>query len=83
MPPPPRRPNESPIPRIWYVSTSLIGLIGLVIVLLLLAPGQPRDSIPYSTFESYLRDGRVAEVTVADRYIQGRLKAPLPDVSAS
>jgi len=80
MLPPPRRPNESPIPRIWYVSTALIGL---VVVLLLLAPGQPRDSIPYSTFESYLRDGRVAEVTVADRYIQGRLKAPLPDVSAS
>jgi cell division protease FtsH len=58
------------------VSTALIGL---VIVLLLLAPGESRDSISHSTFESYLRDGRVAEVTVADRYIQGRLRAPLPD----
>lgn len=33
--------------------------------------------IPYSQFESYLRDGRIAEVAVSDRFIQGRFKDPV------
>lgn len=33
--------------------------------------------IPYSQFESYLRDGRIAEVAVSDRFIQGRFKQPV------
>jgi cell division protease FtsH len=35
--------------------------------------------IPYSDFERYLEEGKVAEVAVSDNYIQGRLKEPLPD----
>jgi cell division protease FtsH len=35
--------------------------------------------IPYSDFERYLQDGKVAEVAVSDNYIQGRLKEPLAD----
>lgn len=33
--------------------------------------------IPYSQFESYLRDGRIAEVAVSDRFIQGRFRQPV------
>ncbi|MBZ9764237.1 ATP-dependent zinc metalloprotease FtsH [Mesorhizobium sp. CA8] len=33
--------------------------------------------IPYSDFETYLNQGKVAEVAVSDRFIQGRFKAPL------
>ncbi|MBZ9823097.1 ATP-dependent zinc metalloprotease FtsH [Mesorhizobium sp. CA4] len=33
--------------------------------------------IPYSDFETYLNQGKVAEVAVSDRFIQGRFKEPL------
>ncbi|RJL05928.1 ATP-dependent zinc metalloprotease FtsH [Paracoccus siganidrum] len=33
--------------------------------------------IPYSQFETYLRDGRIAEVSVSDRFIQGRFTEPV------
>src|SRR6516165_986750 len=36
-------------------------------------------SIPYSQFEQLLHDGKVAEIAVSDRYIQGKLKDPLPN----
>ncbi|WP_234189194.1 ATP-dependent zinc metalloprotease FtsH [Shinella sp. NM-101] len=32
--------------------------------------------IPYSQFETDLRDGKIAEVAVSDRFIQGRFKEP-------
>jgi len=35
---------------------------------------QTVETVPYSTFEQYLRDGKIAEVTVGDRLITGRLK---------
>ena len=34
--------------------------------------------IPYSQFQQLLRDGKVAEVGISDRFIQGTLKEPLP-----
>ncbi|TWG97919.1 cell division protease FtsH [Mesorhizobium sp. J18] len=33
--------------------------------------------IPYSQFETYLRDGMIAEVAVSDRFIQGTFKQPI------
>jgi cell division protease FtsH len=33
--------------------------------------------IPYSQFESYLNEGKIAEVAVSDRFIQGRFKEPV------
>ncbi|WP_197491943.1 ATP-dependent zinc metalloprotease FtsH [Rhizobium bangladeshense] len=36
-------------------------------------------SIPYSQFEADLRDGKIAEVAVSDRFIQGRYKEPQND----
>jgi cell division protease FtsH len=33
--------------------------------------------IPYSQFETYLADGKIAEVAVSDRFIQGRFKEPI------
>ena len=34
-------------------------------------------AIPYSQFQQLLHDGKVAELGVSDRYIQGKLKEPL------
>jgi cell division protease FtsH len=36
-------------------------------------------SIPYSQFEQLLHEGKIAQVGVSDRYIQGKLKQPLPN----
>ncbi|MBI2319805.1 MAG: ATP-dependent metallopeptidase FtsH/Yme1/Tma family protein [Betaproteobacteria bacterium] len=36
------------------------------------------EPVPYSEFERYLADGRVAEVQVSDQKITGRLKSPDP-----
>ncbi len=36
------------------------------------------EPLPYSTFEEYLKDGKIADVTVSDRLITGRLKTPEP-----
>ncbi|MBN9079428.1 MAG: ATP-dependent zinc metalloprotease FtsH [Rhizobiales bacterium] len=33
--------------------------------------------IPYSQFETYLNDGKIAEVAVSDRYIEGKFKQPI------
>ncbi len=33
--------------------------------------------LPYSQFETYLREGMIAEVAVSDRFIQGRFKQPV------
>jgi cell division protease FtsH len=33
--------------------------------------------IPYSQFEVYLNEGKIAEVAVSDRFIQGRFKEPI------
>jgi len=33
--------------------------------------------IPYSQFETYLNDGKIAKVAVSDRYIEGKFKQPI------
>jgi cell division protease FtsH len=35
-------------------------------------------TIPYSDFENYLKQGKVAEVAVSDNFVQGLFKEPLP-----
>ena len=39
-------------------------------------------AIPYSEFRQYLREGKVADVNVSDRYVDGTLKEKLPNGSA-
>jgi cell division protease FtsH len=36
------------------------------------------EPLPYSTFEQYLKDGKIADVSVSDRLITGHLKSPEP-----
>ncbi len=40
---------------------------------------QQVETIPYSEFQAHLRDGNVAEVSVADDYVRGKLREPPPD----
>ncbi|PZW36930.1 cell division protease FtsH [Humitalea rosea] len=60
--------------NIWYWVAAFAGLLLFQYVY---TTSQQVAQIPYSAFETYLRDGKVAEVAVSDRFIQGRLKEPL------
>ncbi|HLT77682.1 MAG TPA: ATP-dependent metallopeptidase FtsH/Yme1/Tma family protein, partial [Ferrovibrio sp.] len=60
--------------NIWYW---IAAFIGLMIFQYIFITAQQVAEIPYSTFESYLESGRIAEVQVSDRFIQGTLKEPL------
>ncbi|MCS4504449.1 ATP-dependent zinc metalloprotease FtsH 4 [wastewater metagenome] len=37
------------------------------------------ETVPYSEFETLLKDGRISEVRVHQDYLEGRLKSPTPD----
>jgi cell division protease FtsH len=74
-----RRPREGkPTVRfhVWYWLIAAVAITGVQYFLAL--SGGP-VSIPYSQFEQYLRDGKVAEIAVSDRLVRGTLKQPLPD----
>jgi cell division protease FtsH len=62
--------------NIWYLVAAFLAIL---LTQYLWSVSQQVEPIPYSTFESYLRDDRVAEVTVSQHYIYGRLKEPMPD----
>src|SRR4051812_27544698 len=63
----PRRPSGS----MWY-GVALLALLGVAQVYFLVPAGR---QIPYSEFKSLLKDGKIAEVTVAEETIRGSLKA--------
>ncbi|WP_425402285.1 ATP-dependent zinc metalloprotease FtsH [Inquilinus limosus] len=73
MPQMPRKNTKTRF-HIWYW---IAAFFGILLLQYLITTGQQVAPIPYSEFEQYLRDGRVAEVAVSDRYIQGTLKQPL------
>ena len=68
-----RRPlGGRPTFSIWWVLGTLL-LLAIVQAWFLAPAGQ---SIPYSEFKALMRGGQVAEVTVGDTIISGRLKQP-------
>jgi cell division protease FtsH len=59
---------------IWYwIAVAVLVLIVQYVV----TTTQQVASIPYSDFEELLRQGKVAEIEVSDRYVHGVLKEPL------
>jgi cell division protease FtsH len=60
--------------NIWYVFIALWGV--LILHGLWMQATQQIERIPYSQFQTYLQEGRIAEIRISDRYIQGRLKDP-------
>ncbi|MBI1180316.1 MAG: ATP-dependent zinc metalloprotease FtsH [Alphaproteobacteria bacterium] len=60
--------------HLWYW---LAAAAGILLIQYLLLSSQQVATIPYSEFEQDLRDGKVAEVAVSDKFIQGRFKSPL------
>src|SRR5919106_2252568 len=60
--------------NIWYW---IAAFLGLMLFQYLFTAAQQIVQIPYSEFETYLLDGKIAEVAVSDRFIQGRFREPL------
>jgi cell division protease FtsH len=52
-------------------------LLGLLLVQYVIAVTNQVANIPYSQFQQLLKDGKVTEVGISDRFIQGKLKEPL------
>ncbi|MBI0432556.1 ATP-dependent zinc metalloprotease FtsH [Roseomonas sp. KE0001] len=61
----------------FNISYWLAALLGIAIIQYVIAAQQAVAPIPYSQFEQLLRDGKVAQIGISDRFIQGRLKEPL------
>ncbi|MCX8996928.1 ATP-dependent zinc metalloprotease FtsH [Rhizobiaceae bacterium BDR2-2] len=61
--------------HIWYWIAAFFGILMLQYVFV---TAQQVAEVPYSDFERYLKEGRIAEVAVSDNYLQGTLKEALP-----
>jgi len=59
--------------NLWYF---LIALLGILLAQQWWSQSQTVDVVPYSEFEQLLKDGRIAEITVSERHITGKLKTP-------
>lgn len=57
--------------NVWYV---VLAIFGVLMLQDMWSRSQHMHVIPYSEFEQYLKDGRLSEVLVTSRYVQGTLK---------
>lgn len=62
----------------FHIGYWFVAILGFVLIQSLLTEQQQVAQIPYSDFEQYLKDGRIEELAVTDRQIEGKLKEPLP-----
>ena len=60
--------------NLWYL---VIALFGIMLLQSMWTAGSQVETIPYSQFETYLEEGRVAEITVTEHYIRGVLSDPV------
>lgn len=58
-------------------------MLGLLALQYFFTNMQQVASIPYSQFEQLLHERKVTQVGISDRYIQGKLKEPLPNGKTS
>jgi len=63
----------------FHIGYWLAAVLGLMVAQYFYVTSQKVAQLPYSQFQQLLRDGKIAEIGVSDRYIQGKLKEPLPD----
>ncbi|MGE0719833.1 MAG: ATP-dependent zinc metalloprotease FtsH, partial [Alphaproteobacteria bacterium] len=61
--------------HVWYW---VAAFFGFMLLQYFISSAQQVAQIPYSEFERYLREGKVEEIAVSDRFIQGSLKEALP-----
>jgi cell division protease FtsH len=62
--------------NLWYAVFAMLAVVTLHDIW---QQARQVEPIPYSEFQRYLEEGRVAEVTILSQHIHGKLKSPLPD----
>ncbi|MFQ5773384.1 MAG: ATP-dependent zinc metalloprotease FtsH [Kiloniellaceae bacterium] len=60
----------------WYF---VLALFAVMLLQQWWSEARQVETVPYSEFQALLREGKVAEVAVADDYVRGRLRQPLSD----
>src|SRR5215211_7631461 len=63
----------------FNVAYALAAIFGILLIQYAITTTQRIAPIPYSQFQQLLREGKVAEIGISDRFIQGKLKEALPD----
>jgi cell division protease FtsH len=63
----------------FHIGYWIAAIVGISILQYFYVSAQKVASIPYSQFEQLLHEHKVSEVGVSDRYLQGKLKEPLPN----
>lgn len=61
--------------NVWYWAAAIVAM-SLIQYFIFVA--SEVAEIPYSDFQQYVRDGKVAEAAVSDRFIEGRFREELP-----
>jgi cell division protease FtsH len=63
----------------FHIVYWVAALVGILVAQYFYTAANPVARIPYSQFQQLLQDHKIAEIGISDRYIQGKLKSPLPD----
>ena len=66
----------------FHIAYWVAAILGVLALQYFYSAAEKIQSIPYSQFAQLLQDHKIAEVAVSDRYIQGKLKEPLPSGKA-
>lgn len=62
----------------FHIFYWIAAFAGIFLLQYLVANVEPIARIPYSAFDQYLKDGKIDEIRISDRFIQGTLSTPLP-----
>jgi cell division protease FtsH len=63
----------------FHIGYWVAALLGVLVLQYFYTVAQRIEPIPYSQFQQLLSERKIAEIGVSDRYIQGKLKEPLPN----
>src|SRR5918994_6108348 len=74
MPTKPTMPKDA---ARFHIGYWIVAFLGLMLFQYVYTTAQQVANIPYSQFQQLLRDGKVAEIAVSNRFIQGKFRAPL------
>ena len=58
----------------FNLSYAIAAFLGILLIQYVITTTQKIAPIPYSQFQQLLREGKVTEIGVSDRFIQGKLK---------
>ena len=61
----------------FNIGYAIAAMIGVLLLQYLIGTAREIATIPYSQFEQLLKDGKIAEIGISNRFIKGRLREPL------